>query len=168
MIFPHCYIWVLLLFIIFFMGFILFIYKYIGFNISFVYILIGFIYYVIQACGAGYSIETVNCCEYSFAASAGWDAVTGLGSPNFQVISNLVLNNATYFPNLGAYPTGTTSSNSISSDDDDSTEQKDISMSGLIIAVVAFVLAIVAIVMSFTICRSKPAMSSSTSSNSAV
>ena len=83
------------------------------------------------------------------------------------MISNLVLNNATYFPNLGAYPTGTTSSNSISSDDD-STVQKDISMSGLIIAVVAFVLAIVAIVMSFTICRSKPAMSSSTSSNSAV
>ena len=85
------------------------------------------------------------------------------------MISNLVLNNATYFPNLGAYPTGTTTSNSISNDDDDdSTVQKDISMSGLIIAVVAFVLAIVAIVMSFTICRSKPAMSSSTSSNSAV
>ena len=114
-----------------------------------------------QACGVGYSIETVTCCEHSFAASPGWDAVTGLGSPNFDVISNLVINNATYFPNLGAYPTGKPQSLAIEADDDDS-EQKDIGLSGLVIAVVAFVLAAVAVGMSIYLCRAKPAMSAST------
>ncbi len=55
----------------------------------------------LQACGVGRSIETANCCEYSFAASPGWDATTGLGSPNFNLIADLILNNATefiYFP----------------------------------------------------------------------
>ena len=43
-----------------------------------------------QACGVGGSIETANCCDYGFLAVPGWDAVTGLGSPNFQIIANLV------------------------------------------------------------------------------
>jgi tripeptidyl-peptidase-1 len=30
-----------------------------------------------NACGAGHSIDTVNCCKYSFKAAPGWDAVTG-------------------------------------------------------------------------------------------
>ena len=38
----------------------------------------------------GGSIETANCCDYGFLAVPGWDAVTGLGSPNFQIIANLV------------------------------------------------------------------------------
>lgn len=58
-----------------------------------------------NACGVGRSLSTVECCEYSFAASAGWDAATGLGSPNYKVIANLVLNNATYFPATADYPT---------------------------------------------------------------
>ncbi len=46
-----------------------------------------------NACGVGSSLETAPCCQYAFAASPGWDAVTGLGSPNFEIISNLVINN---------------------------------------------------------------------------
>ena len=67
----------------------------------------------------------MNCCEFSFHASPGWDAVTGLGSPNFDIISNLVINNATAFPNVGAYPAGS-SANVASTDDgdDDSDETK--------------------------------------------
>ena len=38
-----------------------------------------------NACGAGGGLETVNCCDVAFSALPGWDAVTGLGSPNFQV-----------------------------------------------------------------------------------
>jgi beta-lactamase regulating signal transducer with metallopeptidase domain len=36
-----------------------------------------------------------------------------LGSPNFEIISNLVINNATFFPNIGAYPNGQSSENVI-------------------------------------------------------
>ncbi|CAM5999345.1 unnamed protein product [Sphagnum balticum] len=46
---------------------------------------------VSTACGVGSSIETVNCCQYSFAAAPGWDAVTGLGSPNFEILTNLIV-----------------------------------------------------------------------------
>jgi hypothetical protein len=52
-----------------------------------------------NACGVGGSIETANCCDYGFSAVPGWDAVTGLGSPNFQILANLVVNNGSYFPN---------------------------------------------------------------------
>merc|ERR1712224_1125504 len=101
-----------------------------------------------MGCGAGYSIETVPCCEHSFAASPGWDAVTGLGSPNFEILSNLVLNNKTAFPNLGAYPVGATLSDDISasgsSGDDDSETTKDLAISGLVIAAVAFVVGLIA------------------------
>lgn len=59
----------------------------------------------------GKTTETTPCCPESFAAAPGWDAVTGLGSPNFQVISNLVLNNATSFAAIGAYPIPMTTAN---------------------------------------------------------
>ena len=36
----------------------------------------------------------------SFAAAPGWDAVTGLGSPNFEVISRIVLNLNAVYPSL--------------------------------------------------------------------
>jgi hypothetical protein len=100
-----------------------------------------------QACSAGYSIETVNCCEYSFAASPGWDAVTGLGSPNFNILANLVLNNNTAFPNLGAYPAGNAATAS-SGDDDD--EVKAVGISALVIGAVAFVIAAVAVGLAVT------------------
>jgi len=32
------------------------------------------------------------CCEWGFQATQGWDAISGLGSPNFAVLSNAVLN----------------------------------------------------------------------------
>ncbi len=73
----------------------------------------------------GSSIDTTPCCEYSFAASSGWDAVTGLGTPNFQLISNLIINNASAFPNLGAYPSGvsqTVVTDTTSDDDEVSTQ----------------------------------------------
>jgi hypothetical protein len=40
----------------------------------------------------------VNCCPYTFSAWAGYDATTGLGSPNFQVLAQLVLDSAAPFP----------------------------------------------------------------------
>lgn len=50
-----------------------------------------------NACGVGGSIETTPCCEHSFGATVGWDAVTGLGSPNFELLSKLIMNiNVTY------------------------------------------------------------------------
>jgi hypothetical protein len=48
-----------------------------------------------NACGAGHSLDTVNCCDQSFAATPGWDAVTGLGTPNFKAIANFVQSSAT-------------------------------------------------------------------------
>ena len=100
----------------------------------------------------GYSIETVNCCEQSFAASPGWDAVTGLGSPNFQIISNLVLNNATAFPNVGAYPVGVAAA-AVSSDDDGDT--RVIGQSALGISIGALVLGCVAVGLAVFLCTKK-------------
>jgi hypothetical protein len=97
----------------------------------------------------------VNCCENSFSASPGWDAVTGLGSPNFQIIANLVINNATAFANLGSYPVGggpadtpaSITYQTVVSDDgsDDSAAQKKVGISALAISVVGFALAGVAL-----------------------
>ena len=72
-----------------------------------------------NACGAGAYLNSLHCCEYSFAASPGWDAVTGLGSPNFETISNLVINPDTYYPTLGAYPDGTSSTTYIDNSNND-------------------------------------------------
>jgi len=52
-----------------------------------------------NACGAGDGIENVHCCPYAFSAVPGWDAVTGLGTPNFQIIANLVVDGDALFPN---------------------------------------------------------------------
>lgn len=51
-----------------------------------------------NACGAGGYLTTAHCCDASFKASVGWDASTGLGSPNFQIIANLVVNPSFLFP----------------------------------------------------------------------
>jgi hypothetical protein len=71
--------------------------------------------------------------------------VTGLGSPNFQVISILVINNQTAFPNLGAYPNG----NSITTSADDDGDQQyrtdvafGLSIAGAAVACLAFGFAI--------------------------
>lgn len=99
-----------------------------------------------NACAAGYSLSTVNCCEYSFAASPGWDAATGLGSPNYGVIANLVLNNLTYFPAIAAYPSESDiqSLNDLSYSDDDGVEKTaDISFWMSLIALVCVLLLLV-------------------------
>jgi len=51
-----------------------------------------------NACGAGGGLETANCCDNSFPATPSYDAVTGLGSPNFNIIAQLVVNQQTLFP----------------------------------------------------------------------
>jgi hypothetical protein len=93
----------------------------------------------------------VNCCPESFAASPGWDAATGLGTPNFNTISNLVINNATAFPNLGAYPNGVSSSTTIYSTNDDDTADvaEDTAIAGVVIACVSFVLALTSVISIF-------------------
>eukprot|EP01027_Heterolobosea_sp_BB2_P010028 GEZU01014764.1.p2 GENE.GEZU01014764.1~~GEZU01014764.1.p2 ORF type:complete len:116 (+),score=47.92 GEZU01014764.1:469-816(+) len=40
-----------------------------------------------------------GCCTTGFTAIEGWDAITGLGTPNFDVLSQLVLD-PTMFPHL--------------------------------------------------------------------
>ncbi len=100
-----------------------------------------------QACSAGYSIDTVDCCPYSYSAVPGWDAVTGLGTPNFQVISNLVINNATTFPNLGAYPTGVSQQVFVASDDDSTVKDQSniaypLSIAGMILGGLSFILVV--------------------------
>jgi tripeptidyl-peptidase-1 len=79
-----------------------------------------------NACGVGRSIDAVNCCEEYFSASAGWDAVNGWGSPRFDIIANLVLNNQTAFPAQGAILTEeacecTTGENGKNGEDGDNT-----------------------------------------------
>ena len=117
-------------------------------------------FFLSQACGAGYSIETVNCCDQSFAASPGWDAVTGLGSPNFQIISNLVLNNATAFPNVGAYPVG---SAAVTASNDDDGDTRVISESALGISIAAIVVGLLAAGLAVFLCTRKGSSSAGSS-----
>eukprot|EP01127_Copromyxa_protea_P001572 TRINITY_DN11533_c0_g1_i1.p1 TRINITY_DN11533_c0_g1~~TRINITY_DN11533_c0_g1_i1.p1 ORF type:complete len:717 (+),score=180.81 TRINITY_DN11533_c0_g1_i1:33-2183(+) len=42
-----------------------------------------------------YSMDGPSCCPYGYSASPGWDPVTGLGTPNFKVLSEAVLKYAT-------------------------------------------------------------------------
>jgi len=37
-------------------------------------------------------VHGLACCNYGFTAAVGWDAVSGLGSPNFAVLSRLLMN----------------------------------------------------------------------------
>lgn len=105
-----------------------------------------------NACTAGKSVEDVTCCAESFAATPGWDAVTGLGSPNFNVLASLVINNATQFGAMGAYPDGgamssSSSSNSNSGVNEDSSSTFDGAYKGMIIAaLVVSVVSLLAVV----------------------
>jgi hypothetical protein len=104
----------------------------------------------VQACGAGHSIEEVNCCPSSFSAAAGWDATTGLGSPNFAVLSNLVLNAEIPFPTVTAAAVLSTASPQSNSD----SETKNIAIAGIVFGAVAFVVAALTLAYLFT--RSTP------------
>ena len=86
----------------------------------------------------GHSINTISCCAESFAAAPGWDAVSGLGSPNFGILSNLVINNASSFASIGAYPNG-----EISSDDDSSGEEvQSLAIAAIVIAIISLLITI--------------------------
>ena len=47
--------------------------------------------YILQACGTGSNVEQISCCSEKFSAAPGWDAVTGLGSPNFGLLTRFVM-----------------------------------------------------------------------------
>lgn len=57
-----------------------------------------------NACGVGRSLETAPCCDHGFASTPGWDATTGLGTVNYGIFANLVINNQSFFPALGNCP----------------------------------------------------------------
>lgn len=95
-----------------------------------------------NACGVGDSIENILCCTYSFHATPGWDATTGLGSPNFDVIANLVLNADSYYPALGAFPDGYTSDSSDNNNDSYDHQTRSIAIAGLIFALLSFLIII--------------------------
>ena len=77
--------------------------------------------------------------KYCFYYS--WDATTGLGTPNFNIIANLVINNNSYFPNLGSYPYPQNSDPQIIYSNDDSIQYKlDYTT---IISIISLILAII-------------------------
>lgn len=47
-------------------------------------------------------VSGIECCAQGFAAAPGWDAVTGLGSPKFIELANLIMNPTLTFPYTGA------------------------------------------------------------------
>jgi hypothetical protein len=77
----------------------------------------------------------VNCCEYSFKAAPGWDAVTGLGSPNFQVIANLVLNASIPYPAISA-SSGLNSYSYVTEDSSDNNDDNygDVAIAALVLS----------------------------------
>ena len=94
----------------------------------------------------------MDCCEYSFGAVPGWDAVTGLGSPNFEVIANLVINQESEFPSLGAYPSGV--EQTVTSNDDSTTTSKSnvsfiLSIVGIALAGLSIILGIYLLIIGY-------------------
>ena len=72
--------------------------------------------------------------------------MTGLGSPNFQIISSLIINNATAFPNLGAYPEGVSQQVVVDNTDDSNDDNVEtMSTIALSFGVVGFVFGAVAL-----------------------
>ena len=92
----------------------------------------------LQACCAGHGIEDVNCCEYSFAAKPGWDAATGLGSPNFAIISNLVIDADATFPAVSSTDAfSPVSASSGNTDDGTAEEAKDIAIASIVLSFIS-------------------------------
>lgn len=84
-------------------------------------------------------MDTVNCCEYSFKAAPGWDAVTGLGSPNFQVIANLVLNSSIPYPAISA-SSGLNSYSYVTNDSSDEKDYGDIAIAALVLSIISILI----------------------------
>ncbi len=93
----------------------------------------------------GRLIESIPCCPYGFGASPGWDPATGLGSPNFEVLAALVLNNESFFPNLGAYPDGQSVLVQQADDSQDDDEGNDAEI-GKILGIIAVVLSVIGLI----------------------
>jgi hypothetical protein len=145
--------------IIFFIIVAVYFFDYI-FIIFYLFLYITYIYiltFICKACGVGSSISTAPCCEYFFGATPGWDASTGLGSPNFKIISNLVINNSTYFPYISAYPNGESlSSAATTSDDEVETKANNALYIGIAGLSLAFIVGLaVALVFYFSIRNNK-------------
>ena len=101
-----------------------------------------------NACGAGHSIDDINCCDQYYSASASWDAVTGWGTPRFDVIANLVINGVTKFPAQGAIIAGEdgvcSCSNGKDGDDADNVlagVALGLGVAGIVVSIAAFVFA---------------------------
>jgi hypothetical protein len=100
----------------------------------------------------GSSIETAPCCEFSYEATPGWDASTGLGSPNFGVLANLVLNNATYFPATSAYPQGAAAVNTFTTTGGDDDEVKTDATAGLALGASGLAVGLIALIVGIVLC----------------
>ena len=68
-----------------------------------------------NACSAGNSLSTVTCCKESFHATSGYDAVSGLGTPNYAIIADYLRNTPYVYPTPTPTiePSPSSSSNSI-------------------------------------------------------
>jgi hypothetical protein len=88
----------------------------------------------------GCGVNGFPCCPESFAAVPGWDAASGLGSPNFQVLSNLVINSDSAFPSISAFPDGYGASNA----GEETTQTKTLVIVALSVAVLSCMLALFA------------------------
>ena len=75
--------------------------------------------------------------------------MTGLGSPNFELIANLVINNQSSFPNLGAYPSGVSQTVLESGSDDDAVDTRSKAAFGLAIGGVVFGLCAIGLIVYF-------------------
>lgn len=87
-----------------------------------------------NACGVAGA--NMHCCDESFAAAPGWDAVSGLGTPNFGIIANAVINPNSAFPSISSFPDGSTSQSS-SSDSSDDKDYQIVAIAALVVAVLS-------------------------------
>jgi hypothetical protein len=91
----------------------------------------------------GHSTDDTKCCLESFSAVPGWDAVTGLGSPNFGVISNLVINPDTPFPAIGAYPDGdSTTASTAAGGTDSHKDHNTLAATALVVSIISLCVAV--------------------------
>lgn len=81
------------------------------------------------------------CCSFGYSAAPGWDAMTGLGTPNFQVIATLVNDSSILFPSSN-FGTSSVASSYPSSEDPQKTDEetKTIATAALFFGVLSFVM----------------------------
>ena len=77
------------------------------------------------------------CCSFGFFAAPGWDAVSGVGTPDYKVIANILKNPDNKFPAIESAP------NVADTETDD--EVKNIAISALVFSILSFVMLLFAI-----------------------